>query len=154
MKALHNRGLNRDYEDRRTDMCMFFLSSPGEWPLYSNVRELHPARCAHQHSGSEEISYHHRLNYTYSFHRWGQEGPMCPQTGTETLESPSRRNQNCIRRQWCLRVCTRSPAQSFFHSRSLVFCSRLLEVKSTRHRWGHEAHPGCGGTLTGGSTCC
>lgn len=106
------------------------------------------------HSGSEEISYHHRLNYTYSFHRWGQEGPMCPQTGTETLESPSRRNQNCIRRQWCLRVCTQSPAQSFFHSRSLVFCSRLLEMKSTRHRWGHEAHPGCGGTLTGGSTCC
>lgn len=28
-------------------MCMFFLSSPGEWPLYSNLRELHPARCSH-----------------------------------------------------------------------------------------------------------
>lgn len=72
------------------------------------------------------------LTGTYASHRWGQEGATCPQTGTETLESPSRHNQHCTRRQQCPPACRCSPTQSLFHSRSPAWCSQLLEGKSTR----------------------
>lgn len=57
VKALHNKGLNGDYEGERTDTCMLFLSSPAEWPLYLRREAVAPCQ-VHSHSGSEEISYH------------------------------------------------------------------------------------------------
>lgn len=68
---------------------------------------------------------------------------MCPQTGTETLESPLRRNQNHIQRQRWPQAYRWTLAQSLFHAQSQVFCSLLLEVKIMRHIW--DTKPSQGG---------
>ena len=57
VKALRDKGLNGDYEDGRIGICVFFLSSPGEQPLYLQGEAVAPCQ-AHSHSGSGEISCH------------------------------------------------------------------------------------------------
>lgn len=120
------------------DICMHFLSSPGEGllgSLYVQCEAVAPCQGGFRRN-------HPHPAYTYSFHRWGQAVATCPQTGTETPESPSGHNQNHIRRQQWPQACTRPPARLFSRAQFLVFCSRLLEDRSTTCCLGHETHPG------------
>lgn len=140
-KALPNDDLHGDYEGGRTDICMHFLSSPGAGllgSLYLQCEVVAPCQDGFRRNHPPT----HHPAYTYSFHRWGQAGATCPQTGTETPESLSGHNRNRIRRQRWPQACTRSPARLFSRARSLVFCSRLLEERSTMCCLEHEAQPG------------
>jgi len=77
VKALRDKGLNGDYEDGRTGICVFFLSSPGEQPLYLQGEAVAPCQ-VHSHSGSGEISCHPPPRWHLLFSQTGTGGSQVP----------------------------------------------------------------------------